>query len=524
MSVEYQRLSTDRFPDDVDVLPANSVFNGATMVDDVTDIADYVVIGSGAAGGTSAKVLSSAGYSVIIIEEGPWVRTRNFSEDVYPAMKTMFREMGTNMTMGRAAMPVMQGRCVGGSTTINSAIAWRVPGNVVDRWNTDFGLKGTITNKELEPHFDELDRTLIVQPVADKALGRNNSIFAEAALRLGIQAERIKRYDAGCKASASCLTGCRSGKKFSMNLTFIPQSLHRGARLYTSTRARKIKFRYGRANQVQAVFQAPGAPKLTVHARRGVVVAASAVQTPGILKRSGIKLDALGRHFQAHPGTSLPALFDHDISMQIGATQGFNSLHFVDSGHFKIETLSLPPELLAVRLPGVGPEFMKKLLNYRYASNWALVVRAEAEGQIRSLFGRDIVQYSPSTSDVAKMRHGLRIISEMMFVAGAKEVWPSVTGMPILKSLDDLHYWDDAPLDPRAYGTMISHLFGSARMGSDSRSSVVGLDFQVHGTRGLYVMDSSLFPTNIGVNPQHTIMAVAHLGTTRIVERPLPCM
>jgi choline dehydrogenase-like flavoprotein len=122
------------------------------------------------------------------------------------------------------------------------------------------------------------------------------------------------------------------------------------------------------------------------------------------------------------------------------------------------------------------------------------------------------------------MRHGLKVMSEMMFAAGAKEVWPNVQGMPTLKSADDLRLWDDAPLDPCAYGMMMSHLFGSARMGTDPKSSVVGLDFQVHGVRGLYVLDSSIFPTNIGVNPQHTIMAVSRLGASRIVERPLPAI
>ena len=56
--------------------------------------------------------------------------------------------------------------------------------------------------------------------------------------------------------------------------------------------------------------------------------------------------------------------------------------------------------------------------------------------------------------------------------------------MPTLYSPDDLKEWDNASLDPRAYSLMLSHLFGSARMGPDTRDSVVGLDFQVHGLRG----------------------------------------
>jgi choline dehydrogenase-like flavoprotein len=85
--------------------------------------------------------------------------------------------------------------------------------------------------------------------------------------------------------------------------------------------------------------------------------------------------------------------------------------------------------------------------------------------------------------------------------------------------VDEARTLEEGPLDPRAYGFIATHLFGAARMGSDPHSSVVNLDFEVHGARGLYVVDSSVFPTNLGVNPQHSIMAVARLAASRIAER-----
>jgi len=358
--------------------------------------------------------------------------------------------------------------------------------------------------------------------VNDNVLGNNSSVFAEAALKRGIRAERIKRYDGGCVASASCLTGCRSAKKHSMNVTYVPKTLQQGGRIYTSTRAVRVESRYGRAIAVQGTFKSPTSPSLRVVARRGVIVAASAVQTPGLLRRSQVRLKAVGKHFQAHPGSSLTARFDRPVSMHEGATQGLNSTQFVDADRFKMESLALPPEMLSLRIPGVGPEFTNRLFDFKHVLNWALVVRGEAEGQIRSILGRDVVQYTPTTKDIASLRSGFKMISEMMFAAGAKEVWPNIHGLHVLRSSDDLRKLDDVPLNPQFFGMMISHLFGSARMGPDERSSVVGLDFQVHGTRGLYVLDSSIFPTNLGVNPQHTIMAVARLGATRIAECPLP--
>ncbi len=519
---ELLQLQAPVYPDDVDELPAGSVVDGRLQTADLEDAADFVVIGSGAAGATAAKVLAEAGWSVILLEEGPYVRTREFSTDVFPALKTMFRDAGANMATGKAPFPLLQGRCVGGSTTINSAIAWRAPGAVVDRWSREFGLDEAITDEKLDAHYAALERELQVRPVDDRKAGNHNRLFGEAALKLGIRSSRIQRYDGGCEASASCITGCRTAKKMSMNVTYVPQTLHQGGKLYSSVRVRSITSEYGRATGVVGYFQAPGSPRLKAHARRGVVVAASAIQTPGVLRRSGVRLPALGKHFQAHPGSSIAACFDRPIAMEFGATQGFNSTHFVDSNRYKLEALSLPPEMLAVRVPGVGKPYMEKLLDYRHAINWAVVVRADAEGTVRSVLGRELVSFTPSYSDVARFRQGFRTLSEMMFAVGAKEVWPSVHGVPVLRSPDDLKFWDDASLDPRAYSMMASHLFGSARMGPDPKDAVVGLDFQVHGLRGAYVVDSSVFPTNLGVNPQHTIMAVAHLAASQIAEFPLP--
>src|SRR3989338_3219759 len=189
------------FPDHPSNFPTGSVINGQSLFREQKDQADYVVIGSGAAGGTAAQLLSEAGFSVIILEEGPWIRTDLFSIDVYPAMKTLFRNTGAQLANGRSPFPIIQGRCVGCSTTVNSAIAWRVPEEVINNWSLE-----AIRYADLEEHFEALDKALTVKPVDDKALGNHNSLFGQAAEKLGISAQRIRRYDAGCDGSASCLT------------------------------------------------------------------------------------------------------------------------------------------------------------------------------------------------------------------------------------------------------------------------------------------------------------------------------
>ena len=111
----------------------------------------------------------------------------------------------------------------------------------------------------------------------------------------------------------------------------------------------------------------------------------------------------------------------------------------------------------------------------------------------------------------------MKKLAEMHFLAGAVEVVTGVHGMPeTLTSMDQLAAFDRAPLDARAYSMVATHLFGGCRAGRDPAASVVDPHLKVHGVDALYVMDGSIFPTNIGVNPQHSIMQIATVAARRL--------
>ena len=104
------------------------------------DAADFVVIGSGAGGATAARVLSAAGCSVIVLEEGPSLAPDQRSRALLPAMDEAVRDMATIATSGRTPIPLLMGRCVGGSTAVNSGIIWRMPEDVQHDLRTRHGL------------------------------------------------------------------------------------------------------------------------------------------------------------------------------------------------------------------------------------------------------------------------------------------------------------------------------------------------------------------------------------------------
>lgn len=505
-----------RFPDDD--LPEGAVVDGEALDASASASADVVVVGSGAAGAVAAHALAAAGLEVAILEEGPWVKTREVREDVHGTFDRVMRLKGMQLLQGRAFMPMLQGRCVGGSTLVNSAIAWRAPEDVIDDWAGRFGLP--LTPGMLEPHYAALERDLSVHEVAPDVLGENNRLFIEEARRRGFEAAPMHRYEKGCTGSGMCLTGCPTAAKQGMSVTYVPWALRTGrAQVFTSCRVERVELRGGRAVAVRA--RSATGHAVTVHARHAVVIAASTVQSPNVLRRSGVRASALGRHFQAHPGLAVAGLFDRPIHMAYGATQGAESIYFRKSERFKLETISLPPDLAAARVPGVGRELAERLAQLGHVALWAAQVRAEAEGTVKEGWGGvDRVRYTMTEGDMRIARRAVSLIARMMFDAGAREVWPGVFGVPsVLRSADEVRQLEEGPLDPRAYSFIATHLFGAARMGRDPRTSVVDPGFAVHGAAGLYVVDSSVFPTNLGVNPQHTIMAMSRLASHRLAER-----
>src|SRR5262249_24366787 len=85
------------------------------------DEADFAIVGSGAGGGAAARALARAGRSVIVLEEGPLVTAAEAGTLIQPSMARLFRNQGKQAAFGRAATPILQGRCVGGTTFVNSA-------------------------------------------------------------------------------------------------------------------------------------------------------------------------------------------------------------------------------------------------------------------------------------------------------------------------------------------------------------------------------------------------------------------
>jgi choline dehydrogenase-like flavoprotein len=476
----------------------------------MTEAFDYVIVGSGAAGASAARVLADATASIAVVEEGPSVSTDQFEDRALPTLRRLYRGMGAQVTSGRAPMLVIQGRCLGGSTVINSAIMRRLPEEVWQEWNRAHGLGHAVPYEEVEAASAEIEKELHAEPTPSAIWGGNNQLLGKASASAGSNGRPTLRNAPDCRGSGRCNLGCPHGAKQSMQLSYLPYAQQRGARLIADERAERVLWRGRRAIGVRTATR-------TLIANKAVVIAASAVQTPEVLWRSGVRSRHLGRHFQGHPGMAVVGLFDHPVRLGEGATQGFE-VDLRAESRVKLESLSVPPETFFAGLPGSGRRWVSLMAEFERAAVWALPLRSQGEGAVGVGSGEGRLSFRLDPRDLANLRRGLRHAAELMVIAGAREVVCPIHGLPDRLSPGELGLIDDASDDPAAYPFAMSHLFGTARMSLRPEGGVVGPDFRVHGTDNLYVVDSSVFPTNLGVNPQLAIMALARIAAQRMIS------
>lgn len=478
--------------------------------------ADYVVVGSGAGGATAAVTLARGGASVALVEAGPWRDPPDYPSSTYGAMRDLFDDWGATITRGRAFWPVVQASVVGGTTVINCAICVRTPGDIFAQWEREHGVFGGGMADRVWRIQDDLERELCAELVPDAAAGRSNQLAMKGALAMAYDSHVMTRYAKGCTGSGQCLQGCKGLKKQSTNLNYVPEVLERGGDVISCAPVKRVVLEGRRAVGVAGVFRHPitrakGAAFL-VRARKAVLVAASATHSPALLLRSGVKSKALGKFFRAHPGTGIFGVYDEPVDMNVGATQGWASTAFRVEPGLKLETLAIPPEMVAGRLPGGGVTLMERMREYRHIAMWVHAVRAESVGTVANGFGdKPVVRYTLDRADMERFRKGMAIVARTHFAAGARAIIPGVYGLPYKLGPDDVALLEEGPLDPRCYVAILSHLFGGCVMGKDPERSVCDERGRVHGYEGLVIADASAIPTNLGVNPQHTIMALARL-------------
>ena len=493
--------------------------DGAAVAHDVHELADVVVVGSGAGGAVVARELAARGRDVALVEEGGFFTGKDFTGNPRAMIDLLYRSRGLTGALGRPTIPIPLGRCVGGTTTINSGTCYRAPDYVLDEWAERYGVRGA-READLRPYFERVEQELNVRPVPDETYGRNSSLFERGAAALGYAGARIPRNERGCLGTGVCAFGCPQDAKQAMHVSYVPRALDAGARLFTRCRVDKILLSADKAIGVVGRFvDAEGREtghELRVLARQ-VVVACGALLTPALLERSRVPDPSglRGRNLHIHPATRVGALFDEEVRGWEEVPQAYNVHHFTREGIF-IQGQFVPPAMEAPVLPGVGTAHKEIMARYTRLGSFGALISDESAGRVRAGRGRaPRVTYQLGAADAKKLARAIGLTADIFFAAGAREVYSGVHSRPILRSIDEARALQQTELPAADFEMMAFHPQGTARMGEDARQAVSDSAGRVHGTPGLWIGDASLFPSSCKVNPQITIMALA----TRLAER-----
>jgi choline dehydrogenase-like flavoprotein len=485
----------------------------------VEETADACVVGSGAGGAVVACELARAGLRVVILEEGAYFTRQDFVGPPLDRVQRMYRNAGATLALGRPPIPIPLGKCVGGTTVVNSGTCFRTPERVLRAWEAEHGLEG-IDPGTMAPYFDEVERAIAVKPVPWEVIGINAEVFDRGVQALGLHGAPILRNIDGCRGCGQCAFGCPSDAKQAMHLTYLPAACAAGARLYARCRVERVRLESRRATGVDAVLLDRDSDavraRLTVHAPL-VIVAAGAIHTPGLLARSGVRHRSLGRNLRVHPAVGVAGFFRQELYAWRGTLQSYMVDRLQDTHGVMIEVTTPVPGVNAAALAGVGPTLKTGLARFRHTAAAGLFVSDTGAGRVIPLPGarEPLLTYRLAPADVRALCEGIALVAEVLFAAGAESVHSGVAGVPELQHPREAAALRQGSIGAAALSPTGFHPMGTARMGRDPATAVTDSWGGVHGISGLHVADASLFPTCVGVNPQVSIMAFA----TRIARR-----
>jgi choline dehydrogenase-like flavoprotein len=457
--------------------------------------ADVLVIGSGAGGAVTAATLAAAGRDVTIVEEGPWIDPDAMEPFSLEEIATKYRHRGLAAALGNPAIAFAEGRCVGGSTEINSGLYHRLPASLAEAWRDEYGIDEFDTDS-LEAYSDRMESELAVSRLPG-APPPSSAVLERGATKLGwraVEYARVFRYDVAGR-----------GVKQTMTRTLVPRAIEAGASVIPNCHVRRIVHRDGRAMGVRCRRSNDGHTEDLAIRADHVFVCGGAIQTPALLHRSGIRA-GIGSGLKVHPMIKVAARFPHPLDhggvpMQVVTEFGPN---------LSIGGSASRRGQVAMALADSSADYADALGDWEHVAVYYAAIRSEGRGRVLAVPGlrAPVVTYRLTEGDMSRLARGLVHLGEVLLASGATELYPSVAGGPVVRSHDGLGAWWDAVTRNRT-NLMTVHLTSSVRMGEDR--SLTGADSfgRVWGYENLRVNDASLVPDAPGVNPQGTIMAIA---------------
>jgi choline dehydrogenase-like flavoprotein len=467
-----------------------------------------LVVGSGAGGATTAQTLAAAGYDVLVLEDGARNPVSGYGQSAPDAMRRLYRRRGMTPISGRVPMGFVEGRGLGGSTEINSGFWHRLRPDVALGWNANYDL-AECDPEDLNEHFAWTEKQLGVGTFAGK-WPASTEVFARGIERMGWSYQEVPRAAPGCEQNNTCAYGCPNRAKQGMTQNLIPAAEAAGARFLTGCRVKSLIKKRGRVTGVLAeITGEDGNRGLARIEAEHVFVCAGPTQTPVLLRSSGIKYH-VGDTLRLHPMLKVVAKFPERLDAHRSVLPLLQVKEFWPE--ISLGGSFLTPGHLAMGLNENAPDIGDQMANFRQMASFYVGIKGSGRGSVRpSRFGRGSasIRYGVSREDLRHLSVGLARLSMVLLAAGAETVYPSVHGLPEIRTRVEAARWLDELLPASSVALTTVHAFSSCPIGERTDRCAANSFGKVHRYDNLYLNDASMLPSSPGVNPQGTVMALA---------------
>ncbi len=368
---------------------------------------EIAVIGSGPGGAVTACLLAEAGHDVILIEEGSHLPLNSAPHFSPEEIAQKYRCGGITVGLGRTKVAYVEGRCVGGGSEINRGLYHRTPPEVLGEWSARHRVD-ELQEADMEEHFLACEKRAQVSylPGSPPPLSCKLHDGAQALGWESLEVPRLVRYGENANGSPS-------GKKESMTETFVPRYVDAGGKLLPDTRVRRLS-RIGRRWQLESEHTADG--NLDISADQ-VFVACGAIQTPALLRRSGITRN-VGNRLRMHPMVKVVARFPEVVNGPDLPDPVHQVKHFDPRFSMGCSVSSRPALALAMV---DHPDHLRNVIrDWQYSAIYYAQTTG-GRGRIRSMPGfRDpLVRLQFREDELRDLAEGVRRLCECLFAAGA---------------------------------------------------------------------------------------------------------
>ncbi|KAJ4899891.1 Long-chain-alcohol oxidase FAO4A [Raphanus sativus] len=484
--------------------------NGSSISNPVMTIqCDAVVVGSGSGGGVVAGLLAKAGYKVLVVEKGNYYARSNLSQLEGQAMDEMYLSGGLLATSDMNVV-ILAGSTVGGGSTINWSASIKTPKHVMKEWAEKSELELFESSLYREAMDVVCERMGVQCGFVEE--GFNNEVLRKGCEELGLQVKNIPRNASKDHYCGFCSLGCKKGQKQGTSETWLVDLVESGNGLILpGCKAMEVLYECESGNKKKTSTGIAFAfeEEIYVVESRATVVACGALRTPHLLKCSGLKNGNIGRNLCLHPVVMAWGWFPEEEkwpekkkkSYEGGIMTAMSSVVNAEAkttyGETVIQTPSLHPGMFSGVIPWTSSnDFKTRMLKFSRTAHVFTLLRDKGTGTINSkTAGAEEIGTHNSEGKSLNVRTA-SVVEMERFVREESS-----------KGLKDLS------------GQICSaHQMGSCRMGTRPEESAVRPTGETWEVEGLFVADTSVFPTALGVNPMVTVMSIAYCIGLNVAE------